>query len=76
MRCADPVLPSDWDSADLTIALAMTIAAFTAYLSGRVHQWSRHDLERRAAYCQGYDHASYALLAMAHGADGDGGGEP
>jgi hypothetical protein len=65
----------NWDSADLTIAFAMTIAAFTAYLSGRVHQWSRHDPDRRAAYCQGYDRASQSLLAMAHGATGDGGGE-
>jgi hypothetical protein len=54
------------DAADVTIALALAISAFAAYLSGRVHQWSRHDDERRQAYCRGYDNASNTLLQAAH----------
>lgn len=48
----------------MMVALAMTVAALTAYISGRVHEWWRQDPARRTAYCKGYDRASAAVLAM------------
>ena len=53
---------TDWTPIGMTVTLAMTIAATTAYISGRVHGWTRQDPERRFAYCKGYDVASSSML--------------
>ncbi|GAA3343252.1 hypothetical protein GCM10020358_81270 [Amorphoplanes nipponensis] len=55
----------NWDPAGLTVVLAVLIAALAAYVTGCVHQWSRQGLERRAAFCRGYDHAAGALITVA-----------
>jgi hydrogenase/urease accessory protein HupE len=62
------------DPVALAVTLAMIIAALTAYIFGWVHGWSRHDLERRFAYCEGYDRASSSMLAMTSADRGDVGG--
>jgi hypothetical protein len=49
----------------LQVAFAVAIVIFTAYAAGRVHQWSRHGLEREIAYRDGYNQASHALFHLA-----------
>lgn len=66
---------NDVDPVVLTIAMAMAIAALTAYIFGRVHGWSRQDPERRFAYCRGYDRASTSMLTMTPTGRGNLGGE-
>jgi hypothetical protein len=55
----------------MTVALALTIAALTAYFCGRVHEWSRQKPGRRLAYCEGYDQASSSMLSMTSSARGN-----
>jgi len=62
------------EPAGLSIAAAIAIAAFAAYVAGRVHQWSRHGGERKTAYCCGYDEASRSLFGAAR-RDNLGGGQ-
>ncbi|MFI7544368.1 hypothetical protein [Actinoplanes sp. NPDC049599] len=53
-----------WDPAVLTIGFALMIVAFAAYITGCVHQWTRHAPDRRTAFCEGYDVAAQALMAV------------
>jgi len=47
------------------VMLAITLVIFSAYASGRVHQWYRHSYEREVAYRDGYNQASQSLFHMA-----------
>ncbi|GGL04763.1 hypothetical protein [Mangrovihabitans endophyticus] len=52
-------------STALQVALAVAAIVFVAYAAGRVHQWSRHGMERETAYREGYDQASHTLFHLA-----------
>ena len=49
----------------MQVALAVAMVIFTAYATGRVHQWARQSLERDEAFREGYNLASHALFHLA-----------
>lgn len=47
------------------VVLSVVMVMFTAYIAGRIHQWSRRTFERHDAFREGYDRASHALFHLA-----------